>query len=262
MPNLQSNLPIYFAFLFFLPLFLPPTDEGSIVGMFSTREESELPKSVRLEIDKKARAMKMSDVMRDYENELIQPKSNLLMGNIVQLMLIQMQFMKKEMMVAMGKMDTVLKANHVNMEAMALVPAFFVAGITYNLAKKVVRRLTIDDKGRRDTRSELQITLRDIDQSLNHVAHKSSIDDSGYEAYRMELHELGNLALLLHRFDEQLNIYFKFGNVRPEIRYRLEEDLEELMMEEFSLAQRIRVVERIFRSYEVFQPVSRRNFRF
>ena len=46
-----------------------------------------------MEINKKARAMKMSDVMRDYELELIQPKSNLLMGNIVQLMLIQMQFM-------------------------------------------------------------------------------------------------------------------------------------------------------------------------
>jgi nuclear-control-of-ATPase protein 2 len=228
--------------------------------MFSTREESDLPLPIRMEINKKARAMKMSDVMRDYELELIQPKSNLLMGNIVQLMLIQMQFMKKEIMVAMGKMDTVLKANHFNMEAMALVPAIFAAGVAYNLAKRIIRRLTVDDKGRRDTRSELQITLRDIDQSLNHVAHKSDIDETGSEVYRMELHELGNLALLLHRFDEQLNIYFRFGNVRPEIRYRLEEDLEELMMEEFSLMQRIRVVERIFRSYEVFQPT--RQYRF
>ena len=68
----------------------------------------------------------------------------------------------------------------------------------------------------------------------------------------MNLRDLGNLAMLLHRFDEQLNMYFKFGSVRPEIRYRMEEDMEELMMEDFSLKQRMKVVERLFRSYDVF----------
>ncbi len=237
-------------------------DTGSIVGgMFSNLGERDLPPPVLDDINRKAKAMKMSDIMRDYERELNEPKANLLMGNIVQLMLIQMQFMKKEIMVSMAKMDDVLKANHFNVEAMALVPAFFVAGLAYQGVKRLGRRIFVDDKARRDTRTELQITLRDIDQCLNLVAHNSRIDaETGSEVYRMELHELGNLALLLHRFDERLNIYFRFGSVRPEIRYRLEEDLDELMMEDFSLDQRIRVVERIQRSYAAFQPRQRREW--
>ena len=100
---------------------------------------------------------------------------------------------------------------------------------------------------------ELRITLRDIDQCLNLVAHRSEVDVNGSELYRMDLRDLGNLAMLLHRFDEQLNMYFKFGRVPIGVQYRMEEDMEELMMEDFSLTQRMRVVERLYRSYDVFQ---------
>ena len=101
--------------------------------------------------------------------------------------------------------------------------------------------------------------MRDIDQCFNLVAHRSEVDVNGSEIYRMDLRDLGNLAMLLHRFDEQLNMYFLFGRVRPEVRYRMEEDMEELMMEDFSLTQRMKVVERIFRSYDVFHVHSNSN---
>ena len=101
--------------------------------------------------------------------------------------------------------------------------------------------------------------MRDIDQCFNLVAHRSEVDVNGSEIYRMDLRDLGNLAMLLHRFDEQLNMYFLFGRVRPEVRYRMEEDMEELMMEDFSLTQRMRVVARIFRSYDVFHVHSNSN---
>jgi len=195
---------------------------------------------------------RMSDVMRDYETELSEPKSNLLMGNIVHLMLIQMQFMKKEIMVSMAKMDEVLKANHLLVNTMSTVPAFVVSYCGYSFSTFLWRRLTMGDKERRDASLELRITLRDIDQCLNLVAHRSEIDVNGSEVYRMDLRDLGNLAMLLHRFNVQLNVYFKFGHVQPEVQYRMEEDMEELMMEDFSLQQRIRVVERLYRSYDVF----------
>ena len=228
-------------------------------GLFSTRNESELSAQTLARIKEISDGMRMSDVMRDYEHELSEPKSNLLMGNIVHLMLIQMQFMKKEIMVSMSKMDDVLKGNHLLVNTMSTIPALVVSYVGWHVCSSIYKRFVQDDKERRDASLELRITLRDIDQCLNLVAHRSEVDVNGSEVYRMDLRDLGNLAMLLHRFDEQLNMYFKYGDVRPEIKYRMEEDMEELMMEDFSLTQRMRVVERIFRSYDVFSVHGVRN---
>jgi len=222
-------------------------------GLFANRNESELSASTLTRIQEISQNMKMSDIMRDYEVELSEPKSNLLMGNIVHLMLIQMQFMKKEIMVSMAKMDDVLKANHLLVNTMSTVPAFVVCYMGYQTAYFIYLKIFRNDKEKRDASMELRITLRDIDQCLNLVAHRSEVDVNGSELYRMDLRDLGNLAMLLHRFDEQLNMYFKFGRVPIGVQYRMEEDMEELMMEDFSLTQRMRVVERLYRSYDVFQ---------
>ena len=236
-------------------------DQGDLTkGLFSTHNESELSVQTLASITTISDNMKMSEVMRDYEKELSEPKSNLLMGNIVHLMLIQMQFMKKEIMVSMAKMDDVLKANHLLVNTMSTVPAFVVSYMGYNVLKQIYTRVFQDDKERRNSSIELRITLRDIDQCLNLVAHRSEVDVNGSEIFRMDLRDLGNLAMLLHRFDEQLNMYFIFGKVRPEIQYRMEEDMEELMMEDFSISQRMRVIERFYRSYDVFSSSFKKDF--
>jgi nuclear control of ATPase protein 2 len=236
-------------------------DQGDLTkGLFSTHNESELSAQTLASITAISDNMKMSEVMRDYEKELSEPKSNLLMGNIVHLMLIQMQFMKKEIMVSMAKMDDVLKANHLLVNTMSTVPAFVVSYMGYNVLKQIYKRVFQDDKERRNSSIELRITLRDIDQCLNLVAHRSEVDVNGSEIFRMDLRDLGNLAMLLHRFDEQLNMYFIFGKVRPEIQYRMEEDMEELMMEDFSISQRMRVIERFYRSYDVFSSSFKKDF--
>jgi hypothetical protein len=235
-------------------------DTNNITGsLFSKIDESALSATTLARIQEISQGMKMSDVMRDYEHELSAPKSNLLMGNIVHLMLIQMQFMKKEIMVSMAKMDDVLKGNHLLVNTMSTVPAVVVSWFGYQSCTFIYKIFLQDDKERRDASLELRITLRDIDQCFNLVAHRSEVDVNGSEIYRMDLRDLGNLAMLLHRFDEQLNMYFLFGRVRPEVRYRMEEDMEELMMEDFSLTQRMKVVERIFRSYDVFHVHSNSN---
>ena len=62
-------------------------------------------------------------------------------GDVVDLMLIQALFLKKEMMVAMGKVDRLLKANQFNLETMALVPAIMVSTGLYKLGFEIYRRM-------------------------------------------------------------------------------------------------------------------------
>jgi len=103
---------------------------------------------------------------RNYELEVKNPMSSMVRGSIVQMLLIQVQALKKELLQAMEKVDLLLKANHKNIELAATVPAILTGVCAYYASRALYRKVR-----RRHSRSrmtaEAWIILLDIEQALN-----------------------------------------------------------------------------------------------
>ena len=222
---------------------------GSLKSYVTTDDPNKiLSKDTLARIQYDSDNMIMKDIVANFELQMQDPKKNMITGDVVDLMLIQALFLKKEMMVAMGKVDRLLKANQFNLETMALVPAFMVGAGLYKLSFEIYRRLGSEEL-RWNTKFELRMTLRDIEQCLNKVAHNSRYDKHGFELFRMDNETLGLLALLLHRFDELVHVHFYLNQTDAEERVRIEEDLEELLDEDLGVQQRVHVVHRMCRYF-------------
>ena len=222
---------------------------GSLKSFVTTEDpKSILSKDVLEKIQNDSNKMVMTDIIAKFEDQMQDPKKNMIAGDVVDLMLIQALFLKKEMMVAMGKVDRLLKANQFNLETMALVPAIMVSTGLYKLGFEIYRRMGSEEM-RWNTKFELRMTLRDIEQCLNKVAHNSRYDTHGFELFRMDDANLGLLALLLHRFDELVHVHFYLNKTDAEERVRIEEDLDELLDEDLGITQRVNVVHRMCRYF-------------
>ena len=222
---------------------------GSLKSFVTTEDpKSILSKDVLEKIQNDSNKMVMTDIIAKFEDQMQDPKKNMIAGDVVDLMLIQALFLKKEMMVAMGKVDRLLKANQFNLETMALVPAIMVSTGLYKLGFEIYRRMGSEEM-RWNTKFELRMTLRDIEQCLNKVAHNSRYDTHGFELFRMDDANLGLLALLLHRFDELVHVHFYLNKTDAEQRVRIEEDLDELLDEDLGITQRVNVVHRMCRYF-------------
>ncbi|OQR80963.1 hypothetical protein ACHHYP_16955 [Achlya hypogyna] len=136
-----------------------------------------------------AQAMDMSVVSLQFEKELPRALKNIVTGDIVRMMLIQIQFIKKELMVAMKAIDELMDANQLNLQMMATVPMFLAAGGVYALVSRLSSyviafavaltsastfvRFTssriYDDPA--TVASTMRYTLRDIERLLNMQNH-------------------------------------------------------------------------------------------
>ncbi|ETW01566.1 hypothetical protein, variant [Aphanomyces invadans] len=125
--------------------------------------------------------MDMSVVSLQYEKELPKAVRNLVTGDIVRMMLIQIQFIKKELMVAMKAIDELMDANQLNMQMMATLPMFVVAGGIYVVISKTSRLLyqftsSAMYEDPKSVASQMRYALRDIERLLNMQNVNGTID--------------------------------------------------------------------------------------
>lgn len=109
-------------------------------------------------------ALKM--MSRTYETEMKKPLTNMVSGTLIQMLLIQVQFLKKELLQAMEKVDLLLKANNKNIEIMATMPAFVVATCTY-LSCDIIYRKCLHLYSKNKMIREARFILIDVDHILN-----------------------------------------------------------------------------------------------
>jgi len=100
-----------------------------------------------------------------YEAEIQRPVRNAVLGDLVQMMLIQIQSIKHELMVAMEAVDQLLLENQFNLQVMATIPAFMVFYGSMLAVRGVYRKVT-RPTSTRDLRRLMRITLRDVDRLL------------------------------------------------------------------------------------------------
>ncbi|KAJ1725984.1 Nuclear control of ATPase protein 2 [Coemansia biformis] len=107
----------------------------------------------------------LSDVMRVYAREMQQPIRSALFGDLVEVMLIQVQKVKVDVGQTMAAPDKLLKANELNFLLLSTVPATLTI---YTAAKWLSTRLSWwISSGSREMAASMQVIVRDIDRLLN-----------------------------------------------------------------------------------------------
>lgn len=86
-----------------------------------------------------ARDISISSISKAYENELNKPIKNMLFGDLLQLMLIQVQFVKLQGLKAMEQIDRLLRENQFNTQLLTLLPGLLALYFGYYGVKFVVR---------------------------------------------------------------------------------------------------------------------------
>ncbi|KAJ0411432.1 hypothetical protein ATCC90586_007092 [Pythium insidiosum] len=214
------------------------------------------------ELQRVVREMDMSVVSLQYEKQIGNAVRNLMSGDIVRMLLIQVQFIKKELMVAMGAIDELMHANQLNLQMMATVPTFLVFGGAYQLAKELFfqvyrrtsERLFYDPA---KIAGFLRNILRDIERLLN-KQNRGSASASGRAGAAgvmvddvLGARDMGLLMLLLHQLRDVFDAYKDL--FRDEEQERFDEDLNDLIEEGLLVSQQLAVIQRMYHSHPFLQ---------
>lgn len=112
-----------------------------------------------------AAALDMRPVSEAYVAQVRNPVRSAVSGDLLELMLIQIAFIKKELLAAMGALDAILAENRFNLQVMATVPALLVTSMLGAGAMALTRAATapIDTGGPRHV---MRLALRDAARLL------------------------------------------------------------------------------------------------
>jgi nuclear-control-of-ATPase protein 2 len=220
----------------------------SLRRMLSDFVKDTNPKMAPHEMKRIMDEMDMSVVSLQYEKQLGSAVKNLMTGDIVRMLLIQVQFIKKELMVAMGAIDELMHANQLNLQILATIPTFLVFGGLYKLVtsafhmvyKRMSDRLYYDST---EIAGFLRNNLRDIERLLNKQNRGAGASDETVLGVR----DLGFLILLLHQLRDLFEAYRAL--FQEEEQERFEEDLDDLIAEGLLVSQQLAVIQRMYHSH-------------
>lgn len=200
-----------------------------------------------------AKELDVSVLTQQYEAELKKPIQNLVSGDLVRMLLIQLQFMKTEMLVVMQALDELIKENLFNLEVLATIPAFIVSWSLYQGGKAALRAVRGSKNSRSYVFTQVRYMLRDVEQLLN--LNASDLFDNDHKRKFLRGVSLGRLVLLLHQLESLLKSHEYFFD-RHE-RKRLAEDVSELLSDQLSIDQKINCLHRMYRCYQFLMPSNR-----
>lgn len=120
----------------------------------------------------------MNAVSASYESSLSNAVINTMTGDVVRSMLIQFQFIKKELLVMMGAIEELMYANEFNLRAMSTVPAI-IAAWTVDMVLRGVFNLISGRRSRRALYETLRKLLLEAERLLTLCLHEPVIATVG-----------------------------------------------------------------------------------
>jgi hypothetical protein len=94
---------------------------GSLKRMLNTWMKDAYPAMSKAERERRSEKMDVSLIEDEFEKSVPNAVRNIITGEIVKMSLIQMQFIKKELLVALSAIDKLMEANEFNFKVMAMV---------------------------------------------------------------------------------------------------------------------------------------------
>ncbi|GAB2277122.1 hypothetical protein Dimus_011829 [Dionaea muscipula] len=124
-------------------------------------------------------------VMVRYEKELMHPIQNLLGGELVRALLIQVQKLKLDIETAMLELDQILKANEINFAILAALPAFFLSLLLLML----IRSWIMQDRGAegRGKIARIQRRLLIVEVEKKIMQHQYYVDQGQVDGHTVSL---------------------------------------------------------------------------
>ena len=126
-------------------------------------------------------------------------------GKIARLVLIQLQFVKKELLVAMQAIDELFNANQVNLQLLAITPAVLSILSLQVLSKSFIVALRATSRGRvAESASAIHRDLRDCVRGIERSLSLSDGFNEGSSSAVLGSIQLGQLLSALHRLQSIL----------------------------------------------------------
>ncbi|RHZ81139.1 hypothetical protein Glove_123g50 [Diversispora epigaea] len=179
----------------------------------------------------------ISIVLKLYEQELKAPFKSTIKGNLIRLLLIQVQKTKVDMELAMAALDKLLKANELNFAFLAVSPSLIIVYLFYEWIKTSwwgkeswISRL-------QGTNSEIRESLRQVERLLVHN-YNSPTAEMSFVAY-------GLMLCHIHR----LQSFSSYIPSKNNLRGRFLEDLKDLDNPHMTIQQKLWICERMWRCW-------------
>ncbi|GLT58726.1 hypothetical protein SLA2020_315960 [Shorea laevis] len=188
-------------------------------------------------------------VMDRYEKELTHPIQNLLGGELVHAMLIQVQKLKLDIETAMLELDQILRANEINFAILAALPAFFLSLILIMSVRTWLKQ---------DTRAEGRGRVARIQRRLLIVEVEKMI--MKYQAYLDQQREndaLCTFGLLIYSLDRLYRAVKGHAEATGEWQC-LKQDIIELGKPGLQTAYKLTLTSRLERLYDCLLPSLKR----
>ena len=208
------------------------------------------PKLTEMERKIVVSKMDMTPISQEYELELRRPIQNLLSGRIARLVLIQLQFVKKELLVAMQAIDELFNANQVNLQLLAVTPAILSVFLLHSFSKTLLAAVKSSSRGRfiessTSVQRDLRLGIRECERLFSM--------SSGFRHGNGELtaEEMGKLFSILFRLHHILVLNSShFDDLSLS---HLQEDMRDIAKYGLTVNQRLAMIERVTRSYPFLQ---------
>jgi nuclear-control-of-ATPase protein 2 len=145
-------------------------------------------------------------ILREYEQNLKAPIKSAVFGNLVTLMLIQVQKAKVDLGTAMLSLDKLMRANELNFEMLAVIPVMVFLAYGWSKGKELWLRLS--SRSRKHLIDDYNWTMHDLDVNLMNENPKNN-EHSGmriFHSFRLACvwHELKFPSKLTRAFQEDL----------------------------------------------------------
>lgn len=188
-------------------------------------------------------------VMGRYEKELMHPIQNLLGGELVRALLIQVQKLKLDIETAMLELDQILRANEINFAILAALPAFFVSLILLMLVRAWLKQDTRAEGRGRAASIQRRLLIVEIERGILQI---QTCKDQGFEMDAQSI-----FGSVLYGLDRLYCAVEKHAKATGEWIW-LRQDILDLAKPGLSTEHKLIVLSRLVRVYDCLLPSLKR----
>ena len=207
--------------------------------------KSKIPSELKVAVDNPDNLEGLEVMMHCYESELKRPIKNLVAGDLMRSLLIQVQQMKVNTESAMLEIDQILKANELSISLVAAVPAFLMGGACLYAVGRV---LTPSPPDPRREANKSRLAMVDVERSLEFlVVDQPTLEQIGEFWFRLAV-AYNETELLFQRHSGRI-----LRGRENEEWVRLRSDLLALANGITSPDLKLRSAARMLRVYSIYQ---------
>ena len=209
------------------------------------QSKSKIPSELKVAVDNPDNLEGLEVMMHCYESELKRPIKNLVAGDLMRSLLIQVQQMKVNTESAMLEIDQILKANELSISLVAAVPALAIGGAGLYAVGRVLTPLPPDP--RREA-NQSRLAMVDVERSLEFlVVDQPTLEQIGEFWFRLAV-AYNETELLFQRHSGRI-----LRGRENEEWVRLRSDLLALADGNASPDLKLRSAARMLRVYSIYQ---------